>query len=606
MDAVLISPMEISLRQSPRTFRENNVKDDISNLTDGPMNQLFVRRYRENLGIACLAAYLRQYHISVELLNANIQRLSVEQMVARVMALQPSVVGISVLYDLHAYQTALLIRDLRRAGYEGHITLGGPFASFAYHYFLAAFHQRLDSVVRGEGEKPLLALIKAVQAGEPWRRLPGIVSLEPSGDIEVGPTTEVESLDNLPFPARDALEALELAGIKPRVASVYSSRGCHGQCTYCHAPATVKLVVADKWRYRPANNILDEIEYLVERFGIEYLYFNDDNFMGYGPAAKERLIELAQGIIDRGIKVHFHGECRVDSRSFLDPSFLQVMKDAGFKDVLLGLESGAQSTLNRWRKGTTVERNLAATRLLTEMGFDVEPAMILVDADTTLGEFTATVDFIETAELHRKGFPMYLFNQLVVFPGAPIEHQLLANGTIEAVDPWDIRHDLEDDDGLYEYIRRMSSRPYTIKSRQVAVMWDALVRHTDRLTFLVDDVIPGTLRALRSSSAAGPTSTLDRRSYLRFVSELRQWRRHLGDLALDLLKASVRLAGELDPDALDTPLRYHQTFSDLIRQYEMKYFGCSLEERLQPLQHVTTPLAMNPSLASPLAAALPA
>ncbi|MCX7570228.1 radical SAM protein [Tumebacillus sp. DT12] len=584
MDAILISPMEVSLRQSPRTFRENNVKDDVDSLTSGPMNQVFVRRYRENLGVSCLAAYLREKGMDVMLFNANIQRMSTQEIVDEVIKQNPLLVGVSCLYDLHAYQAALIIRDLRRAGYQGHITLGGPFGAFTYQYFLAMFPDALDSVVRGEGEKPLYELVSALKNGESWRDIRGVSYLKEPRNIKMNPAGEVESLDNLPNPSRDALDALRKAGIAPRVASLYSSRGCFGRCTYCHAPATAEMVDAKKWRYRPAINVLNEIEYLVNEYGVEYLYFNDDNFMGYGAEAKRRLTELAQGIVDRGIKVHFHGECRVDTKSFLDTEFLELMKKAGFKDVLLGLESGSQTTLNRWRKGTTVNGNLAATKLLTDMGFDVEPAMILVDAYTTLEEFSDTVQFIEEAELHKKGFPMYLFNRLVVFPGAPIEFELMANGVIEYLDPFEIAHDLEDDNGLYEHIRRVSSRPYKIKSQQIAVMWDALIQHTDRLSYLVDEVIPGVLREWRTSLVSPEMSreekAANKDSYLLFVQQLRRWRKGMGDLSLDLLKTCVKLAGELDPADPNTPSVYHDVFERMIEEFERKCFDSSLEARL--------------------------
>jgi radical SAM superfamily enzyme YgiQ (UPF0313 family) len=586
VDAILISPMEISLRQSPRTFRENNVKNDVDNLTSGPLNQVFVRRYRENLGVSCLASYLREKNMKVKVLNANIMRLSLEDMVSIIMQDNPVLVGISVLYDLHAFQTAQLIREIRKSGYKGHITLGGPFAAFTYQYFLSTFHDRLDSVVRGEGEIPLYQLMAALKNNEQWQHIRGVSSLNKTQKFAFinNGNGEVENLEDLPYPSRDALDALKEAGVPPRVASLYSSRGCYGQCTYCHAPATAKMVDAKKWRLRPAEKILDEIDYLVRTYSVEYIYFNDDNFMGYGPAAKQRLIELAQGIIDRGIKVHFHGECRVDTKSFLDPEFLLLMKEAGFKDVLLGLESGSQTTLNRWRKGTTVNGNLTATGMLSDMGFDVEPAMILVDAYTTIDEFADSVSFIKEAKLHKLGFPLYLFNRLVVFPGAPIEMELAANNIIEVLDPWDIIHNIEDDDGLYEHIRRISSRPYQIKEKDVAVMWDAVVLYSDRLTHIVDDVMPDILRQWRTyfmdKQLSVAVRSKSREEYLAFIKNLRIWRRDLGDLVVDLLDVCVELAKQLDAEDPKTPTQYDRHFSEIINKYEKKCIGSSLHERL--------------------------
>ncbi|MFF2908916.1 B12-binding domain-containing radical SAM protein [Paenibacillus sp. NPDC057934] len=594
MDAILISPMEVSLRQTPRTFRENNVKNDVDALTSGPLNQVFVRRYRENLGVACLGGYLREREMDVRILNANIMRLTLNDVVNDIMQHNPTLVGISALYDLHAFQTAQIIRELRRRGYSGHITLGGPFASFTHQYFLAAFFGQLDSVIRGEGEIPLYQLLLALKSGEPWKHIQGLSSVEENRNFLDNGNGEVEELENLPLPSRDALDALREVGIQPRVASLNSSRGCYGQCTYCHAPATAKMVDAKKWRLRPAEKILDEIDYLVRTYGVEYIYFNDDNFMGYGPAAKQRLIELAKGIIARDIKISFHGECRVDTKSFLDQEFLELMRQAGLKDVLLGLESGSQTTLNRWRKGTTVSGNLSATQRLSEMGFDVEPAMILVDAYTTVEEFSETVKFIKEAKLHTMGSPLYLFNRLVVFPGAPIEMELAMKNIIEVLDPWDIRHDLNSDEGLYEHIRRISSRPYKIQSKEVAVMWDIVVIYSDYLTFLVDDVMPDILRQWRTyimdTNLLKEERNNSKSDYLDFVKQLRVWRRDLGELVISVLDSCVELIKQLDPESPDSIKAYHDRFSLLIRKYEETCFSTSLNDRLKGSSFLKDPL----------------
>lgn len=569
MDVVLISPKDLSLRQAPRTFRENNTRSDLEVLTGGPVNQIFFRRYRENLGIASLAAYLRRAGHQVRIINCNIETIDTVDIVRLAADNRPLLIGISLLYDLHVLHAGEIVRALRQAGVHSHITLGGPFASFAAESLLAAFPE-VDSIIRGEGEIPLAQLVDALGGVREWRNLRGLAWRRPGArEIVHNPPGDIAELGALPFAARDYLEGLRERGIPTRVASMYSSRGCLGRCTYCTAPASAKLVeLALRWRYRPAEHLLDEIGMLIKDFGVEYLYFNDDNFMGYGFEAKARLEAVAQGIIARGYQIRFHGECRVDSTAFLDPQFLRLMKRAGFQDVLLGLESGSQATLNRWRKGTTVERNRKAVVLLTDLGFDVEPAMILVDAKTTLPDLDATVDFIDDVGLHHLGNPLYLFNRLVVFPGAPVEAEYLRAGLIERPDPWDVP-DLNDPRAFFAHMQKLSYRPYAVQDMRVRIMWDALVRQSDRLTEIVDERIPAVLKAWRrwlSAPGSADAKRAGRVSHLKFVSQIRAWRTALEDTVLNLLRRALSIAKECDPAWGGLPEYYDSELSAVVRQ----------------------------------------
>lgn len=535
MDVVLISPMEVSLRDNI-SFRENNIENDVDNLKKNAINSLFLRQFRENIGIASLAAYLRKNGYSVKIINCNMYKLDVAEVVEEVHKLNPTLVGISMLYDLHSYNACRIVRDLRKIGFEGHICAGGPFSTLTYEFLLAGVPQ-LDSIIRGEGEIPLLKLTQAVSQGDNWKDISSVAYVE-ENEIVSNPCIDVEdNLDKFPLTSRDSLEELRKQGIDLRVASIYSSRGCKGNCTYCTAPSSAKLYKSKKWRCRSAQSVVDEIEYLVNEFDVNYFYFCDDNFFGYGTEGRFRLKEMAELIIERNLKIRFHAEVRVDMK--LDIEILKLLKTAGLQDVLLGIESGAQSALNRWKKGTTVEQNQQTVAIMKELGFNIEPAMIMIDPYTTLEEFKETADFIKNTEIFDTSFPMHMFNKMIIFTGTDLYKQYIKDNVIDKKSPWSIVEDIDNDEKLLKFCRNMSSHDYRLQDTRMQTSWDILMDEINRLTWLVEDVFPDYLDSLRKKSREKKDKRDALESYSDLIKRSRGWRNELGRLSLTLMYTCI-------------------------------------------------------------------
>ena len=117
----------------------------------------------------------------------------------------------------------------------------------------------------------------------------------------------VGDLDSLPFPVRDLLpEVLEQTGY----ASLLSSRGCYGRCTFCSVNAFFARFGA-KYRMRSVENVLAEMEELQRNYGVRNFAFNDANFI-CGRKGRERAFEFAEALLKRGIKARFSIQCRVN------------------------------------------------------------------------------------------------------------------------------------------------------------------------------------------------------------------------------------------------------------------------------------------------------
>lgn len=506
----------------------------------GRLASIFSRQPRENLGLGVIAARLRQHGYNVRILNLGTTTADLSQTCAEIVRDSPGLVGISVLYDLHLYAALAFAVALRTHGYRGHLTAGGPFATLAHPYLLATCPE-LDSVVLGEGVETALDLVTAIEiGGNAWRQVTGIAWARENSIIVTGPGRVAPDLSALPFAARDSLFALRQQGVPLTTAAIYSSVGCHGRCKFCSAPTLSAMTGGRPWRARSAASVVDEMVNVSSELGIFHFYFCDDSFAGHGPDAPARLEHLARCVRDRALGVRFRAEIRADACG--DPRLLESLQKAGLAEVLLGLESGSQSTLNRFGKQTPLHVNASAWHTVRNLGIDVEPSMILVDPLTTVHELRDTVEFIGKHRLYDTRQPLNLFNQLVVFPGTPMERHLAASGLVTVPDPWETPADAASDDVLLRRCRHIAHRGYTIRDPAVRTAWNALAAASHNLSTIDAEKIPILLASDRLSLAGLEQSTRNsqRDRYLVLLKRVRSWRKGLPELVMTMLEAAAR------------------------------------------------------------------
>lgn len=178
------------------------------------------------------------------------------------------------------------ILQLRAAGVSVPIVVGGPGAA-EYAPYLAA---GATVVCLGEGETVVQQLL-AAPAPRDWPRIPGLAVRGDDGIVVTGPPALLPDLDRLPFPARDrpslaAYHDYYLLGVRHPYATMMTSRGCPGRCTFCASPTFWDRRV----RQRSPENVVAEIDELAGH-GVRYLDMLDDVF-GISVAWTERFCAL--------------------------------------------------------------------------------------------------------------------------------------------------------------------------------------------------------------------------------------------------------------------------------------------------------------------------
>ncbi|XOB46592.1 MAG: B12-binding domain-containing radical SAM protein [Candidatus Nealsonbacteria bacterium] len=276
---------------------------------------------------------------------------------------KPSLIGLPCYTS--EYNSVMELAQIIKKNTNTPIVVGGVHAALRPHEFIFP-GSPIDFAIIGEGEKPLLALIKTLKNKYSTERLEGIAYLK-NNKIEVNGICIVEEdLGQFPMPDYDKIDMdfyikphtglirnLLLSGIQ-----IFTSRGCPYNCTFC---ANNYLRSKNKFctgiRFRPIDQVIKEIELLVSKYKIDGFYIMDDCFM----VSKERTVEFCKKLIEKKLDLVWGAETRVNFVT--DEKLLKLMKKSGLFQLDFGVESGSSVMLKEINKRITVEQIKTAFEL---------------------------------------------------------------------------------------------------------------------------------------------------------------------------------------------------------------------------------------------------
>lgn len=254
------------------------------------------------LGLACLAAFMRQHRpdLDLRLVDANYLDGGAQALRRLVAREQPDLLGIYALTFNHqnVHDTARLLRPHARW-----VVCGGPYATAFPGQVLA--DPNIEFAVVGEGELPLLRLVEALEGGgDPaGLELPRTLHRSaPERPISLDEAL-IQDLDQLPWPAWDLLNpARYFSGPRPAsistvtpsryVLPVMTSRGCPHGCVTC------LNTFGRTYRARSAQSIAAEFSHLIQTYGVQGVEVADDRFF----MAREQVTSLSEALRERQIK----------------------------------------------------------------------------------------------------------------------------------------------------------------------------------------------------------------------------------------------------------------------------------------------------------------
>ncbi len=315
------------------------------------------RNFTPPLNGAYLGGALEQagYEVKILDLSALNPPCSMEEAEKIAKEFKPLWIGLTlnVIFITPAYE---FIKQLKKLNIP--IVAGGPHPSLLAE---EAVQNGCDIVVRGEGERTVVQISKALAEGGDLETIPGISYKNRDGSIRHNPDAKlIQDLDDLPLPAKHLFPKKWYADETPYYqvyGPIFSGRGCPANCAYCY-----KGVFGHGCRLRSAENVFSEMKHLNERYGVTAFEFMDDAFS----ADLERVDRLCDMILD---DPDFSPNWQCTTRMDLTTrELLLKMKRAGCFRIFYGVESGDPETLDRVNKHLDLDRAERVLKWTREAG----------------------------------------------------------------------------------------------------------------------------------------------------------------------------------------------------------------------------------------------
>ena len=176
-------------------------------------------------------------------------------------------------------------------------------------------------------------------------------------------------------------------------ATIFSSRACPWRCTYCHNS------YGKKFRERSARHVLEEVDFLVSKYGVRELVFYDDIF-NFKP---DRAKAICRGLIDRnyGLKLTFPNGLRGD---ILDEELVDLMTEAGMYRAMIAIESGVPRIQKVMKKNLRLPQTKKIVDYMATKGVMTHGAFMLGFPTETREEMEETIRWARDSSFHTAAF----------------------------------------------------------------------------------------------------------------------------------------------------------------------------------------------------------
>jgi len=368
------------------------------------------------LGMGYLGAVLEKNGYSVNVIDCQAQKLTHGDFRREIDRHQPKVVGVTS--TTLTYKSALKIAEITKQIHPDCVTiLGGCHATFWDDKALEECPQ-LDMIVRKEGEFTLLEIVNRIMENKRTNDILGTTCRKDGKTIRNADRPYIENLDDLPFPA---LHLLPLDRLRKRGRVIFpltTSRGCVYWCSFC----TAVRMFGRRYRMRNPKNVVDEMQFLNERYGATQFTFYDDTFT----VDQSRVKKICEEIHKRKLKIEWDCETRVD---LVTRELLQKMRKAGCIAIWFGVESGCQEIINSMEKSFNVVQTRRAFKWADEAGLMTVASVILGFPGETKDTALKTVKFVEELGPSDVGYQI-----ATPYPGTPMYDYVKENGWLKITD----------------------------------------------------------------------------------------------------------------------------------------------------------------------------
>ena len=325
------------------------------------------------LGLAYLASCSEKIGNKVKIIDSVIMDYNFEDIEKEIKNFDPNLIG-ATSPTQHIYNALKIVKIAKENNPNCVTVLGGPHPTVTAKETLQE-NKFVDVIVRGEGEATFVDLLENISN---LHRVKGISYREKDKIIENMAREYISDLDSLAFPAYHLLpmekykikyvrfDLGRVGSIGDQYCAISTCRGCPYNCSFCSSRA----LWGKKWRARSAENVIDEIKFLKDKYNVKIIDFMDDTFT----INKERVLKISELTKKEGIDISWTACTRVN---LFDKDIAKSFKKGGCRLINFGLESANQQTLDFLQKGFTIDDSLKAVKNAKEENLNVAANFII-------------------------------------------------------------------------------------------------------------------------------------------------------------------------------------------------------------------------------------
>lgn len=278
----------------------------------------------------------------------------------------------------------------------------------------------IDITVQGQGENTFQEIVQAIISASPLDDIAGICFRNEKGEVVKNKPRTISDMDSLPpvnYELIDVESYFEKKG--QRQFDYISSIGCFYRCTFCADP----YVFGRKFSAISSTKMLVAFDKHYKKYKFNSINFQDETFFTY----RNRVVEMAEGLIEKKIKIKWAATMRADQGDRLSQEDFHLLATSGMFRVLVGVESGSQEMMDWLKKDIKIEQVISTAEKCKKAGVGIQFPFIVGFPEESSKAFRNSINFaIKLSNLSPHFKPVIFYYK--PYPGTPITDDLIQNG----------------------------------------------------------------------------------------------------------------------------------------------------------------------------------